>query len=224
MTPIIDFIAKHFDKIADAWTPGCGITSAAGLLQAITQAQVFRIDDAEFSTTTARTLNPAHFRAGENVVMPSRVVWIEYVAFMPPAMLPSGRSAFLATIMPNGDVRIFGVTLTAANAFIVSAFCEIPADMFGSTQPVEGRRYRVGVSELFVGEGAKMMQIANFFLELLAFIRLQRGLRVHLQNPAAATRRRFRAELGDAGRLNVAHVISFDASLKGAVVTEDQDQ
>lgn len=194
MTPIIDFIAKHFAGISANWSPeATSIASAAGLLQAISEAGVYLVDEAEFDTTKARDDWPAHFEDGLTVAMPAPVLWIEYKAYAPPTMRHVGRSAFLAVDLGRA-VRVILLTLAASKVFMATHGFDLPKHMISQPGAVTGRPFVVGTN---LGDDLKVGEGANFFMELLSFIALGDRLNRSQLIACGETQRRFIAEIGE---------------------------
>ncbi|RYE99358.1 MAG: hypothetical protein EOO41_01150, partial [Methanobacteriota archaeon] len=199
MTPIIDYMLKHASKLERDWSPEVsGITSATGFVQALTEASIYLIPEAETDTTAAAEHDPEYYATNGGVVMPSPVVWIEYKAYHPKTGF-AGWSAMLLVTMPTGDVRVICTSLMHDRQGPIAlikplvAF-DFPFDQLGSRERVLGKAVQLRSAYQTVPH--QIAGCCNFMRELLAYINGWGVANEISGQPSSFDQRRVQAVLG----------------------------
>lgn len=204
MTPLINTVVKHYSHIASVWDPAMtGWHAPQDFLGALAQADVYTVDEAEFDTTLSRQALPAHYSTGLNLLPTARAVWIEYKAYRSPIHPPEGRSAFFTRQLEGGDLRTMNVSWSDPQRMLLGVHMfDFPGDLVGKDVNIVGREFLLSNLLPPALEYKNTPGAANFFMELLAFVRLPSDeLIVKSHDPLPATQRRFRAELGPGATL-----------------------
>lgn len=197
MTPLIDRLTKVLPAWRGTWEQAItGIRSPRGLLEAIMQAEVYLMEEAEWETTALRQRHPDHYRTGQYLYLPADPCWIEFKAYGPDGRDTGQRTAFLATTVEGGHIRVFAIsTGPFPNGVYVMALWDIDASMVRTPRQLEGQLLHVR-SMVPGSEAPRQGDGINFFLELIETLNLPEHLIMETFEPRPATARRLAAELG----------------------------